>query len=281
MSIGDLIWIIILISALQPAVQRYVLTVRRLRTLRSIERQRSSRVIALIHRQETMSFLGFPILRYIDIQDSEEVLRAIRMTPPDMPIDMILHTPGGLVLAADQIAEALSHRIGRVTVMVPHYAMSGGTLIALAADEILMAPSAVLGPVDPQLGEYPAASVLAAVDRKPAVRIDDRTLILADIAGKALRQVCETVQGILRTNGMAAERAKAIAEELSTGKWTHDYPLDVEKLKTLGLPVNDKLPNDVFQLMALYPQPPRGQPSVEYIPVPYVRPGQRSQPGSK
>ena len=281
MSIGDLIWIIILISVLQPAIQRYVLTARRLRTLRSIERQRSSRVIALIHRQETMSFLGFPILRYIDIQDSEEVLRAIRMTPPDMPIDLILHTPGGLVLAADQIAEALSRRTGRVTAMVPHYAMSGGTLIALAADEILMARSAVLGPVDPQLGEYPAASVLAAVDRKPAVRIDDRTLILADIAGKALRQVSDTVQGILQTNGMAAEHAKAIADELSTGKWTHDYPLDLEKLKTLGLPVNDKLPNDVFQLMALYPQPPRGQPSVEYIPVPYVRPGQRSQPGAK
>jgi ClpP class serine protease len=128
-GIGDVIWIILLLSALQPAIQRYLLTSRRLQLIRRIERQRGTRVIALIHRQETMSLLGFPILRYIEIQDSEEVLRAIRLTPPEMPIDVILHTPGGLVLAAEQIAQALSHRVGRVTAMVPHYAMSGGTLI--------------------------------------------------------------------------------------------------------------------------------------------------------
>jgi len=43
-----------------------------------------------------------------------------------------------------------------VTVFVPHYAMSGGTLIALTADEIVMDPNAVLGPVDPQIGNMPA-----------------------------------------------------------------------------------------------------------------------------
>jgi hypothetical protein len=84
-SIGDLIWIIILLSAFQPALQRYFLTMRRLRMLRRVERQRGTRVIALIHRQETMGLLGFPILRYLDIQDSEEVLRAIRLTPPRCP----------------------------------------------------------------------------------------------------------------------------------------------------------------------------------------------------
>lgn len=276
-SISDLIWIIILLSAFQPALQRYVLTMRRLRMLRRIEHQRRTRVIALIHRQETMGLLGFPILRYLDIQDSEEVLRAIRLTPPEMPIDVILHTPGGLVLAADQIAEALCHRPGRVTAMVPHYAMSGGTLVALASDEILMAPSAVLGPVDPQLGQYPAASILAAVGRKPVAEIADRTLILADIAGKAMRQIEEAVQQILQANGMAAEQAKVIAEQLSTGKWTHDYPLDMDTLKSLGLPVSDGVPNSVFDMMALYPQPMRGQPSVQYIPVPYERQTGRSE----
>jgi len=66
-----------------------------------------------------------------------------------------------LVLAASQIAHALSRHQAPVRVLVPHYAMSGGTLIALSADEIIMDPNAVLGPVDPQLSEYPAASVLA------------------------------------------------------------------------------------------------------------------------
>ena len=55
--------------------------------------------------------------------------------------------------------------------------MSGGTLIALAADEIVMSEYAVLGPVDPQLGEYPAASILKAVAKKPVAETEDKTLI--------------------------------------------------------------------------------------------------------
>ena len=120
----------------------------------------------LIHRQEALSIFGFPISKYINIEDSEQLLRAIRLTPPDMPIDILLHTPGGLVLAAEQIANALSRHPAKVTVFVPHYAMSGGTLIALASDEIVMDENAVLGPVDPQIGNFPAASILKVLKVK-------------------------------------------------------------------------------------------------------------------
>jgi len=119
-----------------------------------------------------MSLLGFPLMRYIDINDSEDVIRACVMTDPEVPVDLVLHTPGGLVLAATQIARAIRERKGKVTVFVPHYAMSGGTLIALAADEIVMSSHAVLGPVDPQLGQYPAASLIKAVSRKPVAEVD-------------------------------------------------------------------------------------------------------------
>ena len=71
------------------------------------------------------------------------------------------------MLAALQIARAIHKHQGKVTAFVPHYAMSGGTLVALAADEIVMSAYAMLGPVDPQLGEYPAASILKAVAKKP------------------------------------------------------------------------------------------------------------------
>lgn len=125
-------------------------------------RKRGARVIVMIHRQEALALLGIPLFRYINIGDAEELLRAVRMTPPDRPIDLILHTPDGLVLASEQIARALCNHPAKVTVFVPHYAMSGGTLIALAADEIVMDPHAVLGPGDPQLGEYRAASILRA-----------------------------------------------------------------------------------------------------------------------
>ena len=133
------------------------------------------------------------------------MLRAIRQTDENVPIDLIVHTPGGLVLAAEQIALALMRHKAKVTVFVPHYAMSGGTLLALAADEIVMDENAVLGPVDPQIGSYPAASILSVLKRKPIEHIDDNTLILADIARKAMTQVRDTVLHILsktsRTTG--------------------------------------------------------------------------------
>src|SRR5207244_629779 len=123
----------------------------------------------------------------------EDVLRACELTDPEVPLDIVLHTPGGLVLAATQIARAVRGHKGKVTVFVPHYAMSGGTLIALAADEIVMPPHAVLGPVDPQLGNFPAASLLKVVARKPIAEVDDQTLIMADVAEKAIGQVRESL----------------------------------------------------------------------------------------
>jgi ClpP class serine protease len=226
MSVTDLFWIFFILVSLQPAIRQRLLEMARLRTLRRLEQKRGSRVIALIHRQETLALLGFPLFRYIDINDSEEVLRAVRLTAPDVPIDLILHTPGGLVLAAEQIAYALCCREAPVTVFVPHYAMSGGTLIALAAHEIVMDQNAVLGPVDPQLDKYPAVSILKAVARKDVNELDDETLILADVAEKAIRQVKDTVAQIVEKR---AERqaAEALAEKLASGTWTHDYPITV------------------------------------------------------
>jgi ClpP class serine protease len=222
----------------------------------------------MVHRQETMSLLGFPLMRYIDINDSEEVLRAIQLTAPHMPIDLILHTPGGLVLAAGQIAHALRAHQGKITVFVPHYAMSGGTLIAMAADAIIMDENAVLGPVDPQLDQWPAASILTVLEQKEPKDIDDETLIRADISRKAISQVETTVQELLSAR-MSAEKAKALAVQLASGTWTHDYPITAARATELGLPVSTTMPTEVYEFMQLFPQPTRTRPSVEYVPVPY------------
>src|SRR5436853_5969405 len=134
MNAGDVLWLFFMFSALQPVLKQRFLEASRQRLIAKLERRRKSRVILLVHRQETMSFLGFPVYRYIDVNDSEEVLRAIHLTDPGVPLDIVLHTPGGLVLAASQIARALKARTGKVTAFVPHHASSGGTLIALAAN---------------------------------------------------------------------------------------------------------------------------------------------------
>lgn len=189
---------------------------------------------------------------------------------------MIIHTPGGLVLAAAQIAMALKAHPAKKTVIVPHYAMSGGTLIALAADEIIMDPYAVLGPLDPQLsdpkmGAVPAVSVLRVVRDKGVDKVSDETLIKADIAEKAIKQLEELVVELVQDK-LGREKAEQLAKTLVYGTWTHDYPLTVKKLQELGLPVKTEVPAEVYRLMELYPQAQPIRPSVEYIPSPYHPP---------
>src|SRR6476620_6200005 len=277
MSFGDLIWLFFVFSAIQPVLQQKMLEAMRTRKISQIERERKSRVILLVHWQETMRLLGFPIARYIDINDSEEVLRAIQMTDDDVPLDLVLHTPGGLVLAALQIAKAVREHKGKVTVFVPHYAMSGGTLIALAADEIFMCEHSVLGPIDPQLGESPAASLIKVTEQKPMSKIEDRTLVMADVGRKAIAQVKEAASELI-TRRLSAEKASELAEKLATGIWTHDYPIWASTAKSLGLSVSTDMPNDVLQLLTLYPQPVRTQSGggVEYLPVERRHPREES-----
>jgi ClpP class serine protease len=272
-SAGDVFWIFLMISMLQPWLRQKMLDSARTRLMHKIERPRGSRLILLVHRQETMSFLGFPVMRYIDINDAEEVIRAIQLTDDGVPIDLVLHTPGGLVLAALQIARAIKAHKAKVTVFVPHYAMSGGTLIALAADEIVMDSHAVLGPVDPQLGEYPAAALVKVVQTKDVNRVRDETLMRADIAEKSRREMRAEVLELL-ADRMPATKAEALADTLTQGTWTHDHPIGFKQAQELGLPVHGDMPADFYRMMALFPQDTKRQYGVQYIPTRYDPPSE-------
>ena len=261
-----LFWLVLIYMVFQQSCSSYWINASRAGVLSRFQQERKSRVIAMIHRQETVSLFGVPVSNYIDIEDSEEILRAIRLTPNDQSIDIILHTPGGLVLAAEQIAMALVQHKGKVTVFVPHYAMSGGTLIALAADDIIMDSNAVLGPVDPQIGELPAASILKVLDLKKPAQVSDEILILADIAAKSRLQVVSFVAEILLKR-MKKEKAVELATILSEGRWTHDFPITVAGARQLGLPISTEMPRRVYELMDLYPQAGTGRPSVLYVPL--------------
>lgn len=238
----------------------------RLAVIKEIQQQRQSRVITLIHRKELISILGIPIRGYIDIEDAEALLQVIRRTPSDMPIDMVIHTPGGLALAATQIALALKKHQGPVTVFIPYYAMSGGTLIALAADQIVMDPNAVLGPVDPQLGFFPAASIIEAAQKKSVEDVADYTLILADVAQKAVKQITSLVEELLRGQ-VPEEKAQEIAAFLASGRFTHDYPIDADLVRSFGIPISTEVPDPIYKLIDLYQEEGFGRPSVNYAPI--------------
>jgi ClpP class serine protease len=261
----SLLWLFFVLASLQPAFTRQVLFAQRRRALAVISRRRKATVITLIHRQESLNLLGFPIVRYIDIDDAESVLRAIADTPDDQPIEIILHTPGGMVIAARQIASALADHPAHVTAVVPHYAMSGGTMISLACDEIVIESHAALGPVDPQLGQHPAAS-LVEVSKLPGQH-DDQTLLMADVGRKAIYQTEDFTRRMLERH-MTPAQARDVAHLLATGVFTHDHPLQAPELIELRLPVTVGVPAEERELMQLYPQPRGRTPAVEYVPGP-------------
>ncbi len=265
LNFSSLIWIFFLIMALQPLLTGRWYAVRRAQAIRAIEKSHGSRVITMIHRQERRSIFGFSMPRHIDLEDAQTIIAAIKETPEDMPIDFVLHTPGGLVLAAMQIARAVEAHKAKVTVYVPVYAMSGGTLIALAADEIVLGEFSMLGPIDPQMAGLPAASIVKARDLKPIERVSDLTLVLADVAEKALAQVKQGAVELL-TPRMEQAAAEALAAKLAGGHWTHDYALTPKEASALGLPVKVAMPLEVMKLMTLYPQPIQ-QSGVEFLPV--------------
>jgi ClpP class serine protease len=272
-SLINNIWILLFILLfLVPTAQRNYLQMGRRRVLTRLGKKRGTQVITLIHRQEVISFLGIPLARYIDIDDSEQVLRAIRSAQKEVPIDIILHTPGGLALAATQIAIALKAHPSRKTVIVPHYAMSGGTLIAFAADQIIMDDHAALGPVDPQLGDqqgvYPATSLIKVVGKKKIDKTDDKTLIYAEEAHKAMDQMKVLLKKILQGK-CGEEQMDIIIEEFVSGKYTHDRPFMAEDARALlGECIKTDVPAEVYELMKLYRMEiGRNRPGVEYVPL--------------
>src|SRR5215510_3894301 len=261
----SLLWVLLAFLALQPLLTGRWYGMRRAQAIRAIEQGHGTRVITMIHRQEKAGLFGFSVGRHIDLEDAQTIIAAIKETPPDVPIDLILHTPGGLVLAAMQIARAVESHPARVTVYVPVYAMSGGTLIALAADEIVMGEFSMLGPIDPQIGGLPAASIVKARDSKPIADVWDLTLVLADMGEKALAQVKRGAVELL-TPRMDQAAAEALADKLAGGHWTHDYALTATEARELGLPVKVGMPQEVLALMKLYPQPVQ-QTGIEYLPI--------------
>jgi ClpP class serine protease len=263
--LGNLFWVFVFIVAIAPFIQRRNRELRRTGGLQRLGRARDSQAVALIARRETYRLLSFPLVSQDVIDSSETLLREIARTPGTMPLDVILHVPPGFSVAAEQIAHALIRHPARVTVFVPHYALEGGALIALAADEIVLDPNAVLGPIAPRVGPYPAVSVLAACQEKQGATLDDRTLILADQARKVLGQTRALITELLQARGMEAERAPEVAAILTGEGWTPHYPILFEEAQRLGLPVSDELPAGVHALMDLYDLQPALRPSTSYV----------------
>jgi len=151
------------------------------------------------------------------------------------PVGLLIHTHGGYFQPVMQIARAVQ-RHGNVTAIVPYYALSGGTLIALAAKSLQLWPHAALGPVDPQVGPFSAGALAAVLLAKSPENIDDYTLALAHESRKALAETTRLLRSLIGDNAAAMQR-------LVSGGLPHTYPITFEEAKGLGLAVERVQPS--------------------------------------
>ena len=218
---------------------------RRAQLIKEIEEERGSRVLTLIHRKEPWSTSDDE--PEIVLEDSEAILQQVRETPPDTPIDFIVHTEGGLTFAADLMAMALRYHKAKVTVMVPFYAMSDGTYLVLSADEIMMERCSILAPVEPLVDDMPANAVMAILKRKPIETISDRTILLAESARMETENAKEFVKWLL-IDKMNEEQATQVANFLVGGFMASTTPITLDVARAIGLNVLEGVPEKVHQL---------------------------------
>ena len=219
----DLFWLFFIFSALQPVLRQRMLDAMRMRKIAPLERTRNSRVMLLVHRQETMRLVGFPLVRYIDVNDSEQVRRDSDDRPGRAARPHPAHAWRARARCFPDRPRSPRPQ-GQVTAFVPYCAMSDGTLIALAADQIRDEQARGAGPRRPAARPSPRGLAdqgrRAEADRRGRRRDPDHggRRPQGDRAGQADRPRSARAQ-------LPPEQAEALAEKLSTGTWTHDYPI--------------------------------------------------------
>jgi hypothetical protein len=237
----------------QPTTKSEILAWRR-KIIHDIEQERGTKVITMIHKRELWTGPGED--PEIGLEDAETVLQEIRSTPPDKPIDIILHTPGGIALAAEMMAMAIKFHPEKVTVIVPFYAMSGGSMMSLAADEIMMEKYSMLGPVDPQIptpdgNTWPAGSLESLASLKPLLKISDKMIVMTDVAKLEIDNAVAFVMWLLQER-MDKEAAKAVAEFFAHGYMAHATPITLDVARAMGLDVVEGIPEKVYDLFKTF-----------------------------
>lgn len=207
----------------------------------SLETTRGTRLVSIIH-SEGMSE------KWVDSQTTAEAIKAIRATPADMDLDIILHTPGGSALGAGQIVRALKAHKGRKTFFVPYKAFSAGTILALTGNEIFMSEIASLGPIDVQFGKIPAVALASLLKHKRVRDMDDDALKLAVQADTAMRGYHKNAVALMKGN-YSRLRAERIARTLNSGYLSHGFPLMYQEARMTGLHVRLGVPEEVFTIV--------------------------------
>ena len=213
---------------------------------KKIERQNGGSIlIEVIHdfgdspqkRDDARAFIAF--------EEAMEIMNAVRSINKTGPITIILHTLGGFSLASEFIASAIKQHAGNTTVYVPYVAMSGGTMIALAADKIHLGKNAALGPVDTQYQGYSFEAFKKVYEAKREKTGDEVLINYFEFENRE-----KTVRD--RVRALTDEHHEpAAVDQLLNAKLPHDHRVTFDEAKKYGLNVSNECPNEIYEYVEL------------------------------
>lgn len=205
------------------------------------------------------AFLSKPRIQGAEIVDDDKnaLMNCIHNLDRKRGLDLILHTPGGDVAAAESIINYLREMFGNnIRALVPQIAMSSGTMIACSCKSIVMGKQSSIGPIDPQLSGIPADVVVSEFKRAYEEISEDakKAQVWAPILSRyppsfvtqceyAVQWAKNLVEDALKRNMFAEDkddsRAKEVTESLSSSELnkTHSKHLHYNDCRNIGLNV--------------------------------------------
>ncbi len=215
-----------------------------------------------------------PLALSVSLDDVQGFMAALHGLKGD-ELDLILHSPGGSMEAADQIVQYLRSKYRHIRAIVPQNAMSAATMIACACDVIVMGKHSAIGPIDPQVtfptpsGQFtvPAQAILDEFERaKQEVAADQATIPLWATKIQAYPHGflthCQTTLDLAREKvaawlceymfqgeGDQEEKSRRVANWLGDAKEhkTHGRPINADQAEEHGLKIERLESNQDFQ----------------------------------
>jgi ClpP class serine protease len=155
------------------------------------------------------------------------------------PFDLIIHTPGGEIFPSQFIARMFKQYPGQIRTIIPLYSMSGGTLLSLSTDQLVMPRTASLGPIDPQLGNlfrFGSAKAWDKIVKLKGKKAEDQSISFAFMGKQYTKTIRKQLMNLIRFD-MREKDKRRFVNFLTSGEIEHGYPITPEELRGFGVPV--------------------------------------------
>lgn len=205
-------------------------------------------VLMIRHNEDS-----FFIPSMITVRDYEKIGTILSSKFKGKPFDLILHTPGGDMFASMIISKLFKNYKGEIRAIVPGYAMSGGTMLALSSDKIYMNDCSSLGPVDPQIGmlwKYGSERGWKELMKFKGKKVGDDSFMYSYLGKQAKQEMKIFLKGLL-SNHTTNEK---IINHFVEGKTLHSHQFSRDDLVSMGMDIKKisrKMSKLLFKLIGL------------------------------